>query len=126
MIVLIQQKTGGRWESSSAAWAYETVWTLSGKKYQASRDDIIKLISDLLSEPNIVFENPQVVWAALSEFRTERPTQDETGKKLKLPDFPDTLIIYKAKQTAKQWGEPIEAVYSFDSGALRVRGTKHP
>lgn len=104
----------------------ETVWTLSGKKYQASRDDIIKLINDLLSEPNIVFENPQVVWAALSEFRTERPTNDETGKKLKLPDFPDTLIIYKAKQTAKQWGEPIEAVYSFDSGALRVRGTKHP
>jgi hypothetical protein len=84
------------------------------------------LISDLLSEPNIVFENPQAVWAALSEFRTERPIKDEIGQKLKLPDFPDALIIYKAKQTAKQWGEAIEAVYSFDSGTLRIKGTKHP
>lgn len=104
----------------------ETVWTLSGKKYQASRDDIIKMISDLLGEPNIVFENPHVVWAALSEFRTERPTHDETGRKLRLPDFADALIIYKAKQTAKQWDEVLEAVFSFDSGALRVGGTRHP
>lgn len=104
----------------------ETVWTLLGKKYQASRDDIIKMVGDLLGEPTIVFENPQVVWAALSEFRAERPTHDEMGRKLKLPDFADTLIIYKAKQTAKQWGEPLKAVFSFDSGALRVGGVWHP
>ncbi len=104
----------------------ETVWTLTGKKYQASRDDIIKLVSDLLGEPTVMFENPQAVWAALSEFRTERPTHDETGRKLKLPDFADTLVVYKAKQSAKQWGESLEAVFSFDSGALRVGGTRHP
>ncbi len=104
----------------------ETVWTLTGKKYQASRDDITKLISDLLGEPSIMFENPQAVWAALSEFRTERPTHDETGRKLKLPDFADTLIIYKARQITKQWSEELEAVFSFDSGALRVGGTRHP
>ncbi len=104
----------------------ETVWTVLGKKYQARRDDIINMVSGLLGEPTIVFENPQVVWAALSEFRAERPTHDETGRKLQLPDFADTLIIYKARQTAKQGGEALEAVFSFDRGALRVRGTRRP
>lgn len=104
----------------------ETVWTLIGKRYQADRDDIAKLVNDLLSEPHIVFENPQAIWVALNDFREDYPTQDESGKKLRLPDFPDVLIINKAKQTAKQWGERLETVYTFDKGALRVAGTKSP
>ena len=104
----------------------ETIWTLSGKKYQASRDDIIKLINDLLGEPNIIFENPQAIWVALNDFRAEYSQTASDGRKLKLPDFPDVLIINKAKQTAKQWGESLEAVYSFDTGAQRVAGVKQP
>lgn len=104
----------------------ETIWTLSGKKYQASRDDIVKLINDLLGEPNIIFENPQAIWVALNDFRAEYESSTSDGRKLKLPDFPDVLIINKAKQTAKQWGESLEAVYSFDTGALRVAGVKQP
>lgn len=104
----------------------ETIWTLSGKKYQANRDDIIKLINDLLSEPNIVFENPQEIWVALNDFRADYPLKDASGRKWKLPDFPDVLIINKAKQTARQWGENLDAVYSFDTGALRVSGTQCP
>lgn len=104
----------------------ECIWTLSGKKYRASRDDIIKLINDLLGEPNIVFENPQAIWIALNDFRVEYSQTADDGRKLKLPDFPDVLIINKARQTAKKWGESLEAVYSFDTGALRVAGVKLP
>jgi predicted nucleic-acid-binding protein len=39
----------------------ETIWTLSGKKYKAGKEDIIAIINSLLSEPNIVFESPHVV-----------------------------------------------------------------
>lgn len=104
----------------------ETVWTLLGKKYQASRDDIIKLVSDLLGERSIKFENPQAIWAALNDFQEERPLYDETGRKLKLPDFADALIINKARQIAKEKGETSIAIYSFDSGALRIMGVRHP
>lgn len=104
----------------------ESIWTLGGKKYRASRNDIIKLVSDLLGEPNIIFENPQAIWVALNDFRAEYSKTAEDGRKLKLPDFPDVLIINKARQTAKQWGESLEAVYSFDTGALRVAGVKLP
>ena len=104
----------------------ESIWTLSGKKYQASRDDIIKLINDLLGEPNIIFENPQAIWVALNDFRADYSHTAEDGRKMKLPDFPDVLIINKARQTAKKWGESLEAVYSFDKGALRVVGVKRP
>ena len=63
---------------------------------------------------------------ALNDFREDYPTKDDSGQKLRLPDFPDVLIINKAKQTAKQWGERLEAVYTFDTGALRVAGVKRP
>lgn len=39
----------------------ETIWTLLGKKYQASREDITKLVNDLLNERSIQFENPQAI-----------------------------------------------------------------
>ena len=104
----------------------ETIWTLLGRKYQASRDDIIKLVSDLLSERSIKFENPQAIWAALSDFQEEQPQYGEDGRKLKLPGFADTLIINKARLTAKQAGAALTGIYTFDSGALRIAGTFQP
>lgn len=104
----------------------ECIWTLTGKKYQASRADIVTLVTDLLREPNVVFENPQAVWGALNDFQAEYAPYDETGKKWKLPDFADALIIHKAKQTAKQWSASLQCVYSFDEGALRILGTRSP
>lgn len=104
----------------------ETIWTLLGKKYQASRDDIIKLVGDLLGEPNIVFEDSQAIWVALNDFRKDYPLAEKGGRKLKLPDFPDALIISKARQLAKRSGEALEAVYSFDTGAQRITGVKAP
>ena len=104
----------------------ETLWTLLGKKYQASREDIVTLIRSLITEPTIKFENPQAIWAAFSDFQEKRPQYDADGRKLKSPDFADALIINKAKLAAKQANEHSIAVYTFDSGALRITGTCQP
>lgn len=104
----------------------ECIWTLTGKKYQASREDIITLVTALLREPVVVFESPQAVWAALNDFQADYADKDENGKNWKLPDFADALIIHKARQIGKQQGETLAAVYSFDRGALRIAGTQHP
>lgn len=104
----------------------ETIWTLLGKKYQAGREDIIALVTSLIAEPAIKFENPQAIWAALSDFQEKRPQYDEGGRKLKLPDFADALIINKAKLIAKHANDPMITVYTFDSGALRITGTRRP
>ena len=104
----------------------ETIWTLLGKKYQANRDDIIKLVSNLLGERSIQFENPHAIWAALRDFQEEGPLYDEAGRKLRIPDFADPLIINKARLTARQSNETLTAIYTFDSGALRITGTRSP
>ena len=102
----------------------ETVWTLKGKKYNASRDDIIKVVNSLFSEPSIVFENPQVVWAALNDYRKAKPAK-ASGKNV-VADFSDALIINKARYTAGQSGKQLSAVYTFDRAALEINGTKAP
>ena len=102
----------------------ESIWTLLGKKYQASREDIITLINSLIAEPAINFENPQAIWAALSDFQEKRSQYAEDGRKLRLPDFADALIISKVKLTAKQSNKNLVAVYTFDTGALRIAGTR--
>ena len=104
----------------------ESLWTLLGKKYQASREDIITLIDSLIAEPAIKFENPQAIWAALSDFQEKRSQYAPDGRKLKLPDFADALIINKAKLIAKQSNENLAAVYTFDTGALGIAGTCQP
>ncbi|MDZ7750927.1 MAG: type II toxin-antitoxin system VapC family toxin [Gammaproteobacteria bacterium] len=104
----------------------ECLWTLCGRKYQASRDDIAKLINDLLCEPRVVFENPQAVWAALNAFMADYPPQDVDGRRRKLPYFADALIVHKSRVLAHQAGERLDGVYTFDSGALHIAGTERP
>ena len=102
----------------------ETIWTLKGKKYNASRDDIVKVVNSLFSESSIVFENPQVVWAALNDYRRAKPVK-VSGKNV-VADFPDALIINKARYTASQSGDTLDAVYTFDRAALVIKGAKVP
>lgn len=103
----------------------ESVWTLCGKRYKSSTDDIVTFISNLFSEPAIYFENSQTVWAALNHFQNCHRKEQAT-KSNKLPDFPDALIITKAKLLAKEWNETLDAVYSFDKGVLKISGARHP
>ena len=96
----------------------ETVWTLKGKKYNAGKDDIIAVINSLLAEPNIVFENRQVIWAALNDFRTAKPVK--SGGKHKTADFADVLIVRKSRYIADQAGQELASFYTFDRAALEL------
>jgi predicted nucleic-acid-binding protein len=93
----------------------ETIWTLKGKRYGIDKTGIVAVVTSLLEEPAIVFENTQAVWSALNNYIEAIPA-----------DFTDALIINKAKETAKLNSEILEAVYTFDHGALKLPGTKSP
>jgi predicted nucleic-acid-binding protein len=96
----------------------ETLWTLKGNKYKLSKDGIIQVLNRLFEEPNLYFEDDQTVWRALSDFRKVIPTR---GKAL---DFPDTLIINKAKYLAESMNHSMDGVYSFDLAAQQIPGAK--
>jgi predicted nucleic-acid-binding protein len=96
----------------------ETLWTLKGNKYKLSKDGIIQVLNRLFEEPNLYFEDDQTVWRALSDFRKAIPTR---GKAL---DFPDTLIINKAKYLAESMNHSMDGVYSFDLAAQQIPGAK--
>ena len=67
----------------------ETVWTLMGRRYRASKSDIISVIEGLLDEPRVRFEDDTVVWRALQAYR-----DTDAG-------FADALIVYKALKSRR-------------------------
>ena len=91
----------------------ETLWTLIGRRYRASRADLIAVVDKLLQEPNILFEDDEVIWSALQAYR-------ETDA-----DFADALIVFKALKMAAT-GDTLNAVYTFDAAALRLPNTAEP
>ena len=99
----------------------ETIWTLKGKKYQLSNTDLVAVIQSLFKEPNIRFENGQVVWLALNDYRNARPVRGG-----KLADFSDALIVNKARHIANNLSVELAGVYTFDIAAKQLQGTKAP
>ena len=99
----------------------ETVWTLSGRKYRLSRAELAAVLERLFSEPNICFEDDQVVWRALQAYRRPAPV-GETGW-AKGAGFADSLIVFKALRAASDAGEGLSAVYTFDEGMRRLPHT---
>ncbi|TVP60316.1 MAG: PIN domain-containing protein [Halomonadaceae bacterium] len=102
----------------------ETVWVLTGKRYKLDREAVGGVIAALFEERNIVFEDGQTVWRALSDFRKARPVK-VNGKK-KSADFPDALIVNKGLYTARQWRVAMKGVYTFDVAAREISGTVSP
>lgn len=102
----------------------EAIWTLKGRKYRASTEDIINVINSLLAEPSIFFESIQTIWSALNDYRKARPIKI-SGKK-KQADFADALIINKARYFAAQNDMTLAAVYTFDVAALEIHGVEKP
>ena len=100
----------------------ETIWTLRGKKYRISKEDIVKTIDGLMAEPNIVFEHPQTVWATLSDYRKAKSVK--VSGKTKNADFADALIVNKSKLVASRNETWLEAVFTFDLAALEIAGTE--
>ena len=98
----------------------ETVWTLTGKKYQLKKPELIAVLQALFKEPNFRFEDGQTVWLALNDYRKAKPTR---GKEL---DFPDALIVSKAKFVAAVQKVNFGGVYTFDVAAQKLPGSKAP
>ena len=86
------------------------VWTLIGRRYRATKDDVIAVVEKLLQEPNVRFEDDEVIWSALQAYR-------ETEA-----NFADALIVHKALKTAAIDDE-LQAVYTFDTTALQLPST---
>jgi predicted nucleic-acid-binding protein len=102
----------------------ETLWTLKGKKYKLDKTAIIDVVNSLFEEPNICFEDGQTVWRALNDYRQAKPVK--VGNKKKEADFPDALIVNKAKFYAMEKGEAFNGVYTFDLAAQIIPGTASP
>jgi predicted nucleic-acid-binding protein len=89
------------------------VWTLAGRRYRATRTDLIDLINSLLQDANLCFEDEEVVWSALQAYRRTEA------------DFADALIVCKAEKLAAE-GDELSTVYTFDDVAMQLPGTAEP
>lgn len=98
----------------------ETLWTLRGKKYQLKKDELATVIESLFEEPNLRFENSQVVWMALSDYRNSKAANGKTA------DFSDALIINKAKFIAAATHQNFLGTYTFDKAAQALPGARAP
>ncbi len=98
----------------------ETIWTLKGRKYQLGKTDLVAVIQALFKEPKIRFENGLAVWMALNDYRKAKPFGG------KFADFPDALIVNKATSTASDQKVEMDGIYTFDSAAKVLPGTKKP
>ena len=103
----------------------ETIWTLKGKKYNLDKEGIIRVINALFQEPNFCFEDGQVVWCALNDYR--KAAAVKVGSKKKQADFSDALIANKAKSYFQsEDNSGLEGFYTFDIAAQQLEGAKKP
>lgn len=102
----------------------ETLWTLKGKKYSLGKQDQLIVLSQLLKEPNVVFEDRQTVWLAINNFQASK--RINVGNKKKDADFADALIVEKSKSICDKKGESFDGLFTFDIAAQQFNGTKVP
>ena len=102
----------------------ETIWILKGQKYNLGKESIIQVINTLFAEPNIIFEDGQTVWKALSDYKQAKTIK--VGNKRKEADFPDALIVNKAVYVANKLNEELDGVYTFDLALQTIPGTRKP
>lgn len=102
----------------------ETIWTLTGKKYQLEKPAVLALLNSLLEEPNLFFEDVQTVWRAINDYRQAQPIK--VGGKQNTASFPDALIVNKGKFCIAKKRESFDGVYTFDIAAQQIPRTKSP
>lgn len=102
----------------------ETIWTLTGKRYGATRADIESLVMSLLEEANTVFESKQAIWSALNDFIAASSVKTANG--VRTADLADALIVNKAEQVAYDNHQSYGGTYTFDQAAQQIDGTKSP
>ena len=102
----------------------ETIWTLTGKRYAADREEIAAVVMGLLEERNVVFESRQAIWSALNDYLDAQPVRTASG--IRMADMADALVVSKARITAQRRNEPYRGTYTYDQAALTLEGTKAP
>lgn len=102
----------------------EAVWTLTGRKYRLDKTELVAVIERLFSEPNICFEDDQVVWRALQAYRGSESAGEAVSAQG--AGFADALILFKAMQVASDSGDALKAVYTFDSAMQGFPHTAAP
>lgn len=102
----------------------EAIWTLTGKRYGAGREEIAAVVMGLLEERNVVFESRQAVWSALNDYLNAVPVRTASG--MRIADLADALIVNEAKITAQHRDEQYQGTYTYDQAALTLDGTKAP
>ncbi len=98
----------------------ETVWTLTGKRYNLDKAAVCAVVRSLIGDAAFVFENAQVIWSSLRDFEESKSVQ---GKAL---DFVDSLIVNKSRFVAKNMGTQLSAFYSFDKAVAQLKDTRTP
>lgn len=96
----------------------ETVWTLTGKRYDFDRENVCEVIRLLMGDGGFVFEDNQAIWSALRDYEESKSVR---GKSL---DFADALIANKARYSARQKGFSLSGFYSFDKAVAQLDGAK--
>ena len=96
----------------------ETLWTLRGKRYQLDKSGLIAVVHALFEEPNIRFEDGQVVWMALNDYRQSKAVRGKSA------NFADALIVNKAKFIASRQKIRFGGSYTFDVAAQSLPGAK--
>ena len=91
----------------------EAVWTLAGRKYRLAKAELVAVLERLFSEPNIRFEDDQVVWRALQAYRSAAPA-GEAGS-ARGAGLADALIVFKALRAASDAGETLNGICTFDA-----------
>ncbi len=98
----------------------ETLWTLRGHKYSFNKQEISETVLSLFKQPNLQFEDGQVVWKALNDYRKSKIVKGKGA------DFPDALIVNKARFVMENKGEVFKGSYTFDKAAQQLPGAKKP
>ena len=101
----------------------ETVWTLAGRRYRLAKAELVAVLERLFNEPNIRFEDDQVVWRALQAYRSVAPAD---ARSTKGAGFADALIVFKALRVASDTGEGLNGVYTFDAAMRPLPHTASP
>ena len=89
----------------------ETIWTLKGRKYKLTPEQIDRTISAFFEEPSIVMQDDDLIWRALIDYRAHTVNG---SRKL---DFPDALIGHLGRDAAEKYGEEFGGFYTFDANA---------
>lgn len=98
----------------------EAAWTLAGKKYRASAQDIASVIQALFEEETVLLQDEHVVWSALAQFRKFAVDQG-------IPiDFPDCLIYQASVDAADYYEDRFKGFHTFDKDAQRLPGAVIP